>query len=221
MGVFSIEKGYYDVDLDYQSREDLSVNGSEKRYNYNSAGWRHPFLLYVDGVLDEGNMGAIIRSAYYLGVDGIATPTRQSAPISHIAIKASAGAAEAIPIFAVSQPADFLQRSAQTGWRIYASDAIPQTPQPLSSTVSSPRTGHSEDTSTLSSHPTIVMMGGEGSGLRSSLLNHAHFKVGIRAAKTVDEIGVDSLNVGVAASLLCYEILKKPKNEAKEGDLLF
>lgn len=55
------------------------------------------------------------------------------------------------------------------------------------------------------------MMGAEGTGLRDSLLNLAHYKVGIRHGREVDEVGVDSLNVSVAASLLCNEMLQKPR----------
>jgi 21S rRNA (GM2251-2'-O)-methyltransferase len=63
------------------------------------------------------------------------------------------------------------------------------------------------------------MMGAESSGLRASLLNQAHYKVGIRAGRDGRKIGLDSLNVSVAASLLCYEFMKKP--EKKSGGLLF
>jgi len=63
-------------------------------------------------------------------------------------------------------------------------------------------------------HPTILMMGAEGTGLRDSLLNLAHYKVGIKHGREVDEIGVDSLNVSVAASILSYEMLQKPMAKA-------
>lgn len=222
--------------LDNQSREDMAINGTQEEYSYKSAGWRHPFVLYVDGVLDEGNLGAIARSAYFLGVDAIVTPTRQSAPWSHIALKASAGAAEAVPIFKVSQATTFLGQSAREGWRIYASDAIPPAELPyLQGTQSStaPEAPQSRVIFTqarsakrlpvahcpVENYPTILMMGAEGTGLRSSLLNLAHFKVGIRHGRDVDEIGVDSLNVSVAASLLCYEMLQKP--QARPNNSLF
>lgn len=57
------------------------------------------------------------------------------------------------------------------------------------------------------------MMGAEGTGLRGALLGLAHYKVGIPHGREVDEVGVDSLNVSVAASLLCYEMLQKPKTQ--------
>ncbi|KAL5425251.1 hypothetical protein PMIN07_011963 [Paraphaeosphaeria minitans] len=233
----NINLGQFEVALDSQSREDLEVNGKQTRFTYNSAGWRHPLVLYADGVLDEGNLGAIARSAYFLGVDAIVTPTRQSAPWSHIALKASAGAAEAIPIFKVNQGTDFLGRSARAGWRIYASDAVPPLEQPaLQGALSriKPSAPTSEVIYTgarstkrlpvehcpVESHATILMMGAEGTGLRTSLLNLAHYKVGIRHGRDVDEIGVDSLNVSVAASLLCYDMLQKPKPRAA-GNMVF
>ena len=124
---------------------------------------------------------------------------------------------------------------------IYASDAVPAEEQRPASTISSlPLQEPAVDLSSnvvytyarstrkmppdhcpVASHPTILMMGAEGTGLRSSLLNQAHYKVGIRNGRTVDEVGVDSLNVSVAASLLCYEIMQKPKAVQKPGDLLF
>lgn len=236
----SKDSSTFHVELDKQSQEDLLVNGRHSEYKYKAAGWRYPLLLYVDGVLDEGNLGAIARSAYFLGVDAIATPARQSAPWSQIALKASAGGAEAVPIFTVNKPSEFLAESARSGWRIYASDAI-ASEQQLTDVTAPPGTRSSgQDFSSniiftyarsvrripsghcpVEEHPTILMMGAEGSGLRPSLLNHAHYKVGIRAGRQTNEIGVDSLNVSVAASLLCFEFLKKPIKTSRTGGLLF
>ena len=240
MDAASMSDGFFRVLLDKQSAEDAAVNGIETNYSYKSTGWRHPLLVYVDGVLDEGNLGAIARSAYFLGADAIATPTHHSASWTHITLKASAGAAEAIPVFRVGQPSTFLGKSARQGWRIYASDVIPpESQQPSFSTSSPPPkpsvSSHSNvvytfakstrqmphDHCPVAAHPTILMIGGEGTGLQTSLLNQAHYKVGIRHGREVDEVGVDSLNVSVATSLLCFEMLKRPKNQQKPSDWLF
>ncbi|KAH7083424.1 RNA methyltransferase [Paraphoma chrysanthemicola] len=219
----SIEDESFSVALDSQSAEDLLVNGKQEVYSYKSGGWRHPLILYVDGVLDEGNLGAIARSAYFLGVDAVITPTHHTATWSHIAVKASAGAAEALPIFKVGQSTDFLAKSSRAGWRIYASETVPATPSIVSETTEEATSDVvytfarstkrlPADHSPVADHPTILMMGGEGAGLRTGLLNLAHYNVGIRHGRDVDEIGVDSLNVSVAASILCYEMLQKPKS---------
>lgn len=214
------EEGKFEVVLGQQTKEELAVNGTRTSYPYKSSSWRYPLILYLDGVLDEGNLGAIARSAYFLGVEAIITPTRQSAPWSHIAVKASAGAAEAIPIFKVSEPADFLGTASRNGWRCYASDAVP--PTKASSDAEDDNASDVVYTlarsskrllnhSPVAEHPTILMMGAEGTGLKTSLLNIAHYKVGIKHGREVDEVGVDSLNVSVAASLLCHDMLKKKK----------
>ncbi|KAF1994978.1 alpha/beta knot, partial [Amniculicola lignicola CBS 123094] len=233
----SITDNTFHVELQSQSKEDAQVNGTQNKYTYDSAGWKHPFVLYMDGILDEGNLGAAARSAYFFGVDAIVTPMRSSAPWSQIAIKASSGAAEAIPIFGVTTPVDFLGRSARNGWRIYASDIVPfepvsvpeastalsvvKPPEPVTEVVFT----HSKspkrlpiDHCPLKLHPTILMLGSEGEGLRQSLLSAAHFKVGIRAGRDTNIMGVDSLNVSAAASILCYEFSKRPRGAETLGE---
>ena len=214
------DEGKFEVMLGPQTKEELAVNGTRTSYRYKSSSWRYPLVLYLDGVLDEGNLGAIARSAYFLGVEAIVTPTRQSAPWSHIAVKASAGAAEAIPIFKVSEPADFLGKASRNGWRCYAADAVPQSKgqeadaeETISDIVYTlARSSKSlPEHSPVTEHPTILMMGAEGTGLKTSLLNIAHYKVGIKHGRQIDEVGVDSLNVSVAASLLCHDMLKRKK----------
>ena len=58
---------------------------------------KHLWLL-LDGVTDPHNVGAIIRSAFFLNACGVVLTARNSAPISAVAVKASAGAAEITPI---------------------------------------------------------------------------------------------------------------------------
>lgn len=152
-------------------------------------------------------------------------------------MKASAGAAEAIPLFKVGDSNDFLKKSANAGWCVYASDAVPPPPSFASSTVDSMEAGANKvvytishtrkrlaaDHSPVAEHPTILMMGAEGTGLKTSLVNLARYKVGIPHGRESNEVGVDSLNVSVAASILCYEMLQKPKAqpEREPEDVVF
>lgn len=45
----------FGVALDSQSAEDALVNGKQELYSYKSAGWRHPLILYVDGVVSTSS----------------------------------------------------------------------------------------------------------------------------------------------------------------------
>jgi 21S rRNA (GM2251-2'-O)-methyltransferase len=49
----SMEDESFSVGLDSQSVEDKEVNGEKELYSYKSAGWRHPLILYVDGVVSQ------------------------------------------------------------------------------------------------------------------------------------------------------------------------
>jgi len=57
-----------------------------------------PLLLALDGVEDPQNLGALLRSADGAGVTGVLLTERRSAPLSAVALKASAGAAEHVRI---------------------------------------------------------------------------------------------------------------------------
>lgn len=47
----SVASATFNVAVDQQSTEDALVNGKQEEYPYKSAGWRHPLVLYVDGVV--------------------------------------------------------------------------------------------------------------------------------------------------------------------------
>jgi 21S rRNA (GM2251-2'-O)-methyltransferase len=49
----SIEDSSFTVGVDSQTAEDALVNGKQELYSYKSAGWRHPLILYVDGVVSH------------------------------------------------------------------------------------------------------------------------------------------------------------------------
>jgi len=56
-------------------------------------------ILMLDGVEDPRNFGACLRSAWAFGADCVIAPRRGSAPLSAVARKAAAGAAESMRVF--------------------------------------------------------------------------------------------------------------------------
>lgn len=207
VGFRAVEKrnGAFHVILDHQSREDEAVNGTSTNIKYEVGFARYPFVLLLDGILDPGNLGAILRTAFFLGVDTVAISNRSSAPVSPVAIKASAGASETLPLVSVSQPGNFIDECKSNGWKIYA--AVAPTPgkrSGLGNYFSSSNMG-----SPVQNHPCILILGGEGEGLRWNIQRKADFDVGIDGPR-VGQGKVDSLNVSVAAGLLCEAFLRKP-----------
>jgi 21S rRNA (GM2251-2'-O)-methyltransferase len=227
----------FTVNLDHQSREEAAVNGtstfipllrSPKGQPLN------PFILFLDSILDPGNLGGIIRTASFLGITAIALSTRNSAPLSPIVLKASAGASESVTLFSVNKPAGFITDSKRAGWKVYAAVA-PKVPSSAPSS-NSPNASYDRRSSTrevgfnsstnsntptqttsdllysnpLASSPCILMLGNEGEGLRWNLRSKADVELSIAGAGGAHRggaRGVDSLNVSVAAGVLCQAFL--------------
>ena len=58
-------------------------------------------------------------------------------------------------------------------------------------------------------HPCVLILGGEGEGLRWGIQKKADFLLSIEGYRS-GKGGVDSLNVSVAAGLLCEAFLRRP-----------
>ena len=80
---------------------------------------KFPFLMILDGVQDVRNLGAIIRTAYCAGVDGIILSGKNSAPLTAAAIKASAGLAEHSRIYVASTLSSVMSELVSQGYHIY------------------------------------------------------------------------------------------------------
>lgn len=215
--VSSIEDSHFRVDLDRQTREEAAVNGSDNRIPiFSQHRRRYPVVLLLDGIVDTGNLGGIVRSAYFLGIDALVFAGRNSAPLNPVAIKASAGAAENMTILSVSNEVAFIKQSKANGWRFYAADA-----PGLGSTLFDPLAPTDGSSGPSFNHltqaPSVLMMGSEASGLSPHIKSHADSIVSIPGARLERGIGVssdparvDSLNVSVAAALLMEMFLRLP-----------
>ncbi|KAL9640057.1 MAG: hypothetical protein Q9164_000542 [Protoblastenia rupestris] len=196
---------FFNAVLDHQSREDEAINGTNTSLKYQPAFPRYPFILLLDGILDSGNLGAIMRSAFFLGVDAVAV-SNHSAPFSPVALKASAGAAESLPLMTVAQPSTFIEACKRNGWKVYAADAPNESSTRRQKSLTSSNLGHP-----LRNHPCMLIFGSEGEGLRWKIQEKADLGVGIEGQRR-GQSGVDSLNVSVAAGVLCEAFLRKPNS---------
>jgi len=88
------------------------------RTNYN----QYPIWLVLDEVTNVQNFGAIIRSAFFFGVDGVIVGSKKTAPINAFSSKASAGAIEYVKINYVTNIPNFLQRCSKAGWSVLGGD---------------------------------------------------------------------------------------------------
>ena len=81
-----------------------------------------PFLVISDGIEDPHNLGAVIRSALLCGAHGVIIPKRGGASVTPTVIKASAGAAERLPVARVVNIGETIRRLKEQGVFVYCAD---------------------------------------------------------------------------------------------------
>ena len=100
---------------DYCTVEDLLQLAAEKG--------EAPFLIMCDEISDPHNLGAIIRTAECVGAHGVIIPKRRSAGLTAVVDKASAGAAEHLPIARVANLSAAIETLKKAGVWVYGAAA--------------------------------------------------------------------------------------------------
>jgi 23S rRNA (guanosine2251-2'-O)-methyltransferase len=151
-------------------------------------GDRAPLILVLDGITDPHNFGACLRSADAAGVDAVIVPKDKSAPLNATVRKVACGAAETVPVYAVTNLARSLAALKDRGiWLagLAGEGAVSLTQQDL--------TG-----------PLGIVMGSEGEGLRRLTRDACDYLVSIPMAGSVS-----SLNVSVATGVTLFEAVRQ------------
>ena len=151
---------------------------------------KQPFIVLLDGIQDPRNMGAIIRSAYCTGVDGVVIVQQQSAPLSGTVHKASAGLAERCQIYCASSTPVAVQEIKKAGYALYLA------------------TFDGSDATTIEyKKPLCLVIGAEGTGVARSILSLGQHITLTQAAADV------SYNASVAAGILMFTITNALKKQ--------
>ncbi|CAI4036496.1 hypothetical protein SMKI_15G3430 [Saccharomyces mikatae IFO 1815] len=169
-----------------------------------------PLGLYLDEITDPHNIGAIIRSAYFLGADFIVMSRKNCSPLTPVVSKTSSGGLELLPIFYVDKPLEFFTKSQEMGgWTFITSHLSDATAEKYTTgkTLSVP-----DLNGICSELPVVLVVGNESQGVRTNLKMRSDFFVeihfgGSKIRDRAQEPIVDSLNVSVATALLINNIL--------------
>lgn len=145
-------------------------------------------LVALDQVQDPRNLGAVCRSAEAAGAAGLVIPERRAAMITPAACKASAGAVEHLEIAHVRNLSDWLAEAKEAGFWIWGADADADSPPWKVDLTGS----------------TVLVLGGEGKGLRPRVAASCDGLVALPQKGMID-----SLNVSAAATALLFEALRQ------------
>jgi len=80
---------------------------------------KHKFVVVLDEIQDVRNLGAILRSAYCTGVDGVILVRSNAASLTAAAFKASAGLAIHLPIYLAASIKSAIFDLKKSGYNIY------------------------------------------------------------------------------------------------------
>ena len=177
-----IEEVYLSKEIDKKLFNKVSTLGCEiKRVDTMKAqAMARGGNLILWNITDVGNIGAIVRSAYSLGVDGIVISGIGSINLEVVA-RTSAGALFDMPIVIQKDLLSFLNELKQLGFTVYGADMSGEDIRDIK--VSSKK---------------ALLLGSEGEGLSGKVLKNCDKKVKIEMQREFD-----SLNVSVASAILC------------------
>jgi 23S rRNA (guanosine2251-2'-O)-methyltransferase len=167
-----------------------------------------PILVISDGIQDPHNLGAIIRSAAAMGIQGMVLPKHRVAPLNETVAKCSSGAIEKLPITWVPNLSNAMEKLKESGFWIVGID-----PEGTTSCYDFKF-----------DMPVALLIGNEGKGIRPLLKKNCDFTLSIPMASSMN-----SLNASTAGAVVFYEALrqklkKKPdesKNSPGKKHLLF
>lgn len=146
----------------------------------------NPLILILDGLTDPHNFGSILRTADATKVSGVIIPKHRAVGVTPVVAKTSTGAVEHVPIARVTNLSQALDKLKEAGFWIFGTD-MDGTPVQKWNT----------------SGKLALIIGSEGKGISTNI------------KKQVDEMitipmggHVQSLNAGVAAAVLMYEVFR-------------
>jgi 23S rRNA (guanosine2251-2'-O)-methyltransferase len=156
---------------------------------------QHGLVIILDEITDPHNYGAILRSCDQFGVDLVIIRHRRIAKHAESIAKTSAGAVSWVPVAEVPNLPRAVQDLQEAHFWVYGADmrGEPVYKQDLRGRLA-------------------LILGGEGMGISRLLRERCDALVGIPGMGKLD-----SLNVSVAAGILCYEVLRQRNAVSRAG----
>lgn len=142
---------------------------------------KQKFLVMLDSIQDPRNVGAILRSAYCAGVDGVVMTKKDSAKLNATVFKSAAGLAEHLEIFVASSAQSAAQELKNAGYNLYLAAF-----------------GGKKATGCDFKQPCCIVIGNEGVGISKSIYKYGQQ---VTLPQKTNDI---SYNASVAAGILLF-----------------
>lgn len=153
-------------------------------------------LVALHEVSNPGNLGTILRTVDATGAAGVLLVGDTADPADPTAIKASMGAAFSVPVARIADLETFFEWARERGVSVASTSAA------APESVWTARI----------SFPVVVLFGSEGRGLQEADIGRADTQLSIPMVGTAE-----SLNLGVAAGVVLYELWRRRAGERRRG----
>lgn len=162
--------------------------------------------IAFDHLFNEENVGAVLRSSLFFGIDGCIFASKHRAPLSPLVATASSGALDGIDIrLCAHQPLDeYLGSMKDNGWNVVGLDV-----KGNEENVEGPNIMQLTAFDRKSDMKMIVVIGNESRGLSSSVRGQCTELIYIGGNEQALQYNVDSLNVASACSCALYQIMHR------------
>jgi RNA methyltransferase, TrmH family len=155
-----------------------------------------PLVAVAFNIQDPGNLGAIVRVTEAAGGTGLVVAGASADPFGWKALRGSMGSALRLPVTIHNDGAAAVAAARHAGCRVLAT--VPRGGTPLTEAVLT--------------DPVAILIGGEGSGLTSEMVEAADGCLTVPMAAPVE-----SLNAAVTAALILYEARRQREGARRKG----
>lgn len=156
-----------------------------------------PFIIILDEITDNNNLGSILRTADAAGVHGVIIPKRRSVGLTPVVAKTSAGAVEYVPVAKVTNINQTMQQLKNAGLWIVGAEM-------------SGDTYYEKDLT----GPIALVIGSEGDGIGRLIKENCDFLVKIPMSGKIS-----SLNAGVSAGIIAFDIFRQRQLKSLKGGI--
>jgi TrmH RNA methyltransferase len=144
--------------------------------------------LWLEGVGNPHNFGAVLRSAAHFGVAAVLLTAKAGLSLSGAACRVAEGGAEVVPLVSLEEPRQSIMYLQQAGFKVLATRV---------------RDGKSLYAQVLPKR-LVIVFGAEDKGLSSSMLEALPEAISIPGSGLVD-----SLNIAASASVIMSEFFRQ------------
>lgn len=146
---------------------------------------RFPFIIFLDGLNDPGNLGTIIRTAEAFGVDAVVLGEKSVDPYNSKVVRATMGSILRLPLYNIKDNDQFFDEMKERDINIITTSLRGETL-------------NRDDFS----GGFVIVIGNEANGVSQKIIERSTKEIKIPMPG-----GAESLNAGVAASIIMYEAM--------------